>query len=822
MATGQWQMPGRISKWVVGTLGIVFLTVTVAYVLKRARPERSTPVPQNLPQNIHQQLSGYISTRSEGRRQIFTVRAARTVAFEDRGRTLLEDVTVEVYGPTATRHDLLKTQQCNYEPKTGGLSCLGQVEIELNASGGPPASSGFKGRQPLYLETSKIDYEPRTSLVRSDEPTRFRYGPASGSAAGIRYDTTHAWVKLTKDVVINIPPFGSITTPLRITSASLTYEKESGQVKLQGPLEITQGSRRVLAAQGKIFLDHANRITHAILEDGAQGSDTSGDSFLAARAGTVKADFDPASGDLRTLMAYGDVSIESRRDGNEAAGGATSLSHLSAQHLEVSFTSGTSRSARPLRVLATGNAQLRLESRSLLHSRAVSSSTTATGGRGVPPLLPHGQDGHAAGERDELTASEVLFEFDRDGRNLREAQTIGPGKLVILPFDPKQGKRVITAGQFLMAFDGRNHLERLHGLSPTKVVAEPPVDKPSGVPSESWSDELDAHLDPTTQELVSLEQTGHFQFREGDRQAKADRAYYLAQDQVLRLSGDPWLWDPETRMRADQFRINLGSGSAEGLERVESTHFGRAGAPLLAASPSALRNPQGKSRPEAEATTNVLADRVLAERDSQLLHYEGHVRAWSGYDVVESPSVDIYRKQQRIVSASGVVTSHLQLGPTRAGSPARASGAKGGALGGAPVTIRADRLEYLNEGHEGRYSGHVELETGNTTLKADHAEVYFSSLPPATEKPAAATQIERAVATGHVTVTQPARRATGEQAEYFAALGKVVMTGGPPALYDEQNGFATGRSLTFFIHDDSLLLDGGDKSPALSQRHLAR
>lgn len=382
---------------------------------------------------------------------------------------------------------------------------------------------------------------------------------------------------------------------------------------------------------------------------------------------------------------------------------------------------------------------------------------------------------------------------------------------------------MITAGQFLMAFGGRNHLERLRGLSQTRVVVESAADKPSGVPQESWSDELDAKLDATTQELVALDQIGHFRFRDGERQARADRAYYSAQDQVLTLIGGPLLWDLETRIRAGQFRINLRSGTAEGSDTVESTHFGRANAALLPASSPAVQDAQGKISQEAEATTNVLADGVLAERDSRFLHYEGHVRAWNGYDVVESPSLDIYRKQQRMVSGSSVVSSHLQPGPTRSGSPAPASGAMGAELGGsAPVTIRADRLEYLNEGHEASYRGHVVVETANTTLKADRVDAYFSSLPAGPGKPAGAAQIERVVATGHVTVTQPTRRATGDHAEYFAGPGKVVMTGGQPTLYDEQNGFTTGQSLTFFIHDDSLFVDRGDESSTLSKRHLAR
>ena len=81
---------------------------------------------------------------------------------------------------------------------------------------------------------------------------------------------------------------------------------------------------------------------------------------------------------------------------------------------------------------------------------------------------------------------------------------------------------------------------------------------------------------------------------------------------------------------------------------------------------------------------------------------------------------------------------------------------------------------------------------------------------------------DRAVADGHVLVVEPGRRATGEHAEYDAGPGKIQVTGGPPALYDEQKGFVTGERLTFFVHDDRLLVDGGDKSPTLSQHRVAQ
>ena len=83
------------------------------------------------------------------------------------------------------------------------------------------------------------------------------------------------------------------------------------------------------------------------------------------------------------------------------------------------------------------------------------------------------------------------------------------------------------------------------------------------------------------------------------------------------------------------------------------------------------------------------------------------------------------------------------------------------------------------------------------------------------------SQVDHAVADGKVKVTEPERVGTGDHAEYFAAAGKLVLTGGPPVLVDETRGSTTGQRLTFFIHDDRLFVDGGDKSPSFTKHRVA-
>jgi lipopolysaccharide export system protein LptA len=77
-----------------------------------------------------------------------------------------------------------------------------------------------------------------------------------------------------------------------------------------------------------------------------------------------------------------------------------------------------------------------------------------------------------------------------------------------------------------------------------------------------------------------------------------------------------------------------------------------------------------------------------------------------------------------------------------------------------------------------------------------------------------------------VVMTQPTRRATGDRLVYTAAEGKFVLTGGPlsgpPSIFDAERGKTTGDSLTFYRHDDRVLVEGKETSPTITRTEVAR
>ena len=86
----------------------------------------------------------------------------------------------------------------------------------------------------------------------------------------------------------------------------------------------------------------------------------------------------------------------------------------------------------------------------------------------------------------------------------------------------------------------------------------------------------------------------------------------------------------------------------------------------------------------------------------------------------------------------------------------------------------------------------------------------------------AAAKLEKIVASGSILITEPNRRATGDQLTYTVSDDKFVLTGGPPSIFDAEHGKITGVSLTLFRRDDRVVVEGDSRSPAVTQTRVVR
>ena len=75
---------------------------------------------------------------------------------------------------------------------------------------------------------------------------------------------------------------------------------------------------------------------------------------------------------------------------------------------------------------------------------------------------------------------------------------------------------------------------------------------------------------------------------------------------------------------------------------------------------------------------------------------------------------------------------------------------------------------------------------------------------------------------GNVEVTQQDRRGTSSRADYTAADGKFVLSGGSPIVHDASGNSVTGRQLTLFFADDRIVVDSAEGLRTLTLHRVGK
>jgi lipopolysaccharide export system protein LptA len=135
-------------------------------------------------------------------------------------------------------------------------------------------------------------------------------------------------------------------------------------------------------------------------------------------------------------------------------------------------------------------------------------------------------------------------------------------------------------------------------------------------------------------------------------------------------------------------------------------------------------------------------------------------------------------------------------------------------------------LTYDDKDGHAHLTKDVVVQSADQKMRGPILDLYFTRSQPAnpsangTASAGGAQQISRAVGTGGVIVDEGDRRATAERGEYTAATGKFVMTGGNPTLYDGTAGTTRGLQLTFFLADDTIIVDSENGSRTLTKHRV--
>ncbi len=834
----------RIRRWFAVLALIAVAVVAGFYVRARLEMRRALRhLPEKVGVNIQQTSEGFTLSKSEGGRTLFTVHAAKATQFKQGGRAALHDVRIIVYGRTPDRFDQIYGSDFEYDPAEAKVVSKGEVQIDLGgatspllhpsapalgAPGIPPSTPGGSGApsaaengenlEALHLRLEGMTFDQKTGVAESRGRVEFRLPEAAGSARGATYDSRRNELRLASE--IDVKTQGRQPTHLVARSGLIT--KEPRQLSLEG-VQISSAGRELQAEHGVAHLAPDNAVQRVTATGNVRLSDVAGLRLQAPRgellfgsppqhANSRRAG-DPG-GSLESAWLGGGVEFESGQQAANGHAGEIRILFSSRATKPVPGGCGVGRSSGLQTIYASQGVVLRQAGREggrNPQALTMSSNAMTFGVERAGPISDP-----TSASRGQMWATRNM---SKSAARLSWARTEGPGELTIRSADPKRAgeETVINARGFTADFGEEGRLRAMRGEGAVQVVS-----RAAGEPDRvSTSERLVAEFSPSG-ELLRAVQEGDFRYREdssarnaknepGGRLATAARASYSPADESLALTGGPRVVDGGMTVEANSLRVLRRSGELSATGNVKTTYsqlsMQASGALLAAGDPVHV----------TAQTMNVKRD--LAGK-SGMARYSGGARLWQGSNVVQAQTIDFDEKERTLVASGDekrpVTSVFLQVdGKGRSST----------------ILVTAQRLSYEDNQRQAHYTGGVTAKGADGVMTAVRADILLKPSQVSAKEGAgpgppssavAPSQLERIVAGGHVVVQQKERRVEGDKLVYEASSGVFRMTGGPPVLSDPVNGTVRGDSLTFYSRDDTVIVEGGDASRAVTRTHVSR
>jgi len=281
---------------------------------------------------------------------------------------------------------------------------------------------------------------------------------------------------------------------------------------------------------------------------------------------------------------------------------------------------------------------------------------------------------------------------------------------------------------------------------------------------------------------------------------------------MLVLGGSPRVVDNGMTTTAQTIRVNRVTGDAIAEGNVKSTY-------------SELKPQTDGGMFASSDPIHVTSRSMTAHRSPAIAVYTGDARLWQNANVVQAPMLQFDRDKRSLV-AQGLASNSAQgVSENNAAQPVSTVLVQVDKTGKAtPVNITSARLTYVDAERKILLDGGVTAKGNDATLTGQKMTVFLSPHNQSRGGASAGTpgQVERIVADDRIVITEPTRHATGDRLVYTTADEKFVLTGGPPSIFDAERGKITGDSLTFYRHDDRVLVEGKEASPTITKTQVAR
>src|ERR1700733_7297234 len=837
----------RLRRWFALIAILMMATVAGMYFYARWSLGKAIhTIPEKLGVEIRQTADGFSISKSEQGRTQFTVSASKAVQLKEGGKAELHNVKIVIYGKDASRFDRVSGDDFEYDPTSGNVTARGKVLIDLEANPegvrqsdqSPPAEE----RQPLHLETDGLVFNKNTGDASATGKVVFQTPQATGSAIGIRYVAKTGTMDLLSTVGMSLPR----PQPVHLTADRGQILKEPRQVFLT-TVHMAREQQEAWSDQATLFLRPDNTVERVLAEGDVRSEihgraanksgATSSASETHERSDRANLFLTGTRNQLTTAILTGNVHLVSGDAATlSAAPKDAAPTDLSPKNAAPTFAA-TTQAKQPAEAFA-GQVTLHFAANSageqllktvhaedgvrLLQNESKNAALVSTTASATPG---------ARDQQVEMTAPGMDFTV-KNGRLLDLAQTTGPPRIVIAQPAANQ-KTVVTAARFTARFTDQNRLSTLHGEPDAKIVSSL-IDPSkaaatgaglSGAGSKngtagqgdrvSTSTMLDVAFLPEGG-VKSIVQTGHLAYVDGTQRAWAQRGEYTTVDQMVVLIGSPRVVDGGMTTTAQTIRINRATGDALADGNVKSTY-------------SDLKPQPDGAMLASSDPIHVTSRSMTAHRTTAIALYSGDARLWQNANIVEAPTLQFDRDHRSLVAQGAAKSSDKSSDKSAVPQPVSTVLVQVDKTGKVtPVHITSAHLTYTDSERKVFLDGGVTAKMIDSTMTSQQMTVYL--LPQSQAKASSARtaglgspgQVDRIIAENNVVITQPTRHAAGDRLVYTAADDKFVLTGGPPSIFDAERGKITGDSLTFYRHDDRVLVEGRETAPAVTKTQVAR
>lgn len=755
-------MPVNIPRlrWWFAALAVTLVAVVAGFYLYGRYRLRSAvrELPQKIGINVQQSTTGFTFSKSEGGRTIFTIHASQAVQYKEGGRAVLKDVEIIVYGRQANRYDQIYGTNFEYDPRAGTISALGEVHIDLEGNAEGPINPDQATPQELK-------------------------NPIHLKTSGLVFNRNTGVAETKQRLEFRVPQASG-------AAIGATYDSKAATLTLGSNIQIHANDPHeadINATHGFIAAGPSRAVLDGVRIERASGNLHTDRMTILLRPDNT----------IERVLAHGSVTVHQ-------AGKTT----LDASAPDADVTVGANNSATS--AVMSGGVAIKAVGANNVDARAgkllvsFGAANRVDNIRAVDGVHLLQQPATTGSGRPVEIASDTIDFAVRNGRILTDAVTSGPAEIDLLAAQnstsDRGSKTAVTAGQFHATFRNKR-LEAVTGAPNAKIV----MTTPGQADKTSTSERVDVMFAPTGG-IGSLVQQGSFHYVEeapsGRREAWGGTATYGGRPgapDVLRLTGSPRLVEGGMTTTADMLDIARTSGDASADGSVKTTY-------------SELKPQPGGALLATGDPIHITGDSMTAHRSSGTAVYR-NARLWQGANVIQAPELE-FRREPRVVVASGnqspVTTVFVQK--EKNGKDTL-------------INVTAQKLTYTDANRQAHFDGGVTMKGGDTTVTAKRLDIFLmptGARPAVSGRPESGpSQLEKAVASGGVVVQTPTRRATGENLTYVSSEGKFQLTGGSPSIFDAEHGKITGDSLTFFQHDDRVLVESRN-SPTVTRTRVAK